>query len=312
MAEIVSENYGFLGVHDAQLVRLGALAERYFTDDPVTCLIKLRQFGEVLAQVVAAKSGLFRDPQEQQTELLRRLRFERIVPPEVADLFHHIRQAGNKATHQNEGSHAEALTSLKFGRELGIWFHRTFSPTKKISFGPFVPPRDPSAATKELSEELSRLRSELDKERSATEKARVAVEENERARLTAEERARKEAEDRTVWEQIAAEAEAAKSALTVQLQMLQAAALQAPTQAVATLVEKAEEAASGISIDEASTRVLIDEQLRARGWEANTQTIRYSAGSRPAKGRNLAIAEWPTKAGRQIMRYSLALAALES
>ncbi len=30
------------------------------------------------------------------------------------------------------------------------------------------------------------------------------------------------------------------------------------------------------------------------GWEADTETLRYSKGTRPAKGRNLAIAEWPT------------------
>lgn len=52
-----SANFGFLGQHDAQLVRLGALAERYFRDDPNTCLIILRQFGEVLAQLAAAKAG---------------------------------------------------------------------------------------------------------------------------------------------------------------------------------------------------------------------------------------------------------------
>jgi|SRR5437762_39109 len=119
MADIASPNFGFLAIHDAQLVRLGALAEWYFTEDPVTCLIKLRQYGESLAQLVAAMAGLFRDAQELQADLLRRLRFERVVPPEVADLFHHIRQAGNKATHQNEGNHTEALAALKFGRELG-------------------------------------------------------------------------------------------------------------------------------------------------------------------------------------------------
>jgi type I restriction enzyme R subunit len=54
----VSANFDFLGKHDAQLVRLGVLAERYFKDDPNTCLIKLRQFGEVLAQLTAAKAGL--------------------------------------------------------------------------------------------------------------------------------------------------------------------------------------------------------------------------------------------------------------
>jgi type I restriction enzyme R subunit len=35
------------------------LAERYFPDDPNTSLLKLRQFGEVLAQLVASRVGLF-------------------------------------------------------------------------------------------------------------------------------------------------------------------------------------------------------------------------------------------------------------
>lgn len=45
---------------------------------------------------------------------------------------------------------------------------------------------------------------------------------------------------------------------------------------------------------EAETRYSIDEQLRKVGWEADTEKLRYSKGTRPAKGRNIAIAEWPT------------------
>ena len=105
-----------------QLVRLGALAERYFPDDPNTCLIKLRQFGELLAQVTAAKTGLFTSPEEQQSDLLRRLKFERVVPAEVADLFHQVRIAGNQATHAHGGDHAQALTTLKIARQLGVWY----------------------------------------------------------------------------------------------------------------------------------------------------------------------------------------------
>ena len=45
---------------------------------------------------------------------------------------------------------------------------------------------------------------------------------------------------------------------------------------------------------EAETRYMIDAQLRQVGWEADTENIRYSKGVRPEKGRNLAIAEWPT------------------
>ncbi|OFN08275.1 MULTISPECIES: type I restriction-modification system endonuclease [unclassified Corynebacterium] len=45
---------------------------------------------------------------------------------------------------------------------------------------------------------------------------------------------------------------------------------------------------------EAETRLLIDEQLRNAGWEADTERLRYAHGTRPEAGRNLAIAEWPT------------------
>ncbi len=52
--------------------------------------------------------------------------------------------------------------------------------------------------------------------------------------------------------------------------------------------------AINVHLSEAQTRELIDEQLRKVGWEADTQKYRYSKGTRPQKGRNLAIAEWPT------------------
>jgi hypothetical protein len=66
-------NFVFLKQHDIQLARLGALAQRYFHDDPNTCLIKLRQFGETLAQLVAAKTGLRQPGEESQADLLHRL-----------------------------------------------------------------------------------------------------------------------------------------------------------------------------------------------------------------------------------------------
>lgn len=58
--------------------------------------------------------------------------------------------------------------------------------------------------------------------------------------------------------------------------------------------QRSQRAASQRKISEAETRYLIDEQLRQVGWEADTQVLRYSNGTRPEKGRNLAIAEWPT------------------
>ncbi|TGD08337.1 DUF4145 domain-containing protein [Brevibacterium sp. S111] len=58
--------------------------------------------------------------------------------------------------------------------------------------------------------------------------------------------------------------------------------------------ERSEKAANQRPRTEAETRLLIDEQLRQVGWEADTETLRYSKGTRPQAGRNIAIAEWPT------------------
>ncbi len=44
-------------------------------------------------------------------------------------------------------------------------------------------------------------------------------------------------------------------------------------------------------LSEKETRKIIDEQLRAAGWEADTKNIRYS-NTKPEKGKNKAIAEW--------------------
>jgi type I restriction enzyme R subunit len=56
---IETQNFGFLKTHDAQLVRLAALAEHNFSTDPNTSLIKIWQFTELLAQITAAKSGVY-------------------------------------------------------------------------------------------------------------------------------------------------------------------------------------------------------------------------------------------------------------
>ena len=58
--------------------------------------------------------------------------------------------------------------------------------------------------------------------------------------------------------------------------------------------KRASQAASQRQRTEAETRYLIDQQLRQVGWEADTENLRFSKGIRPVKGRNLAIAEWPT------------------
>jgi type I restriction enzyme R subunit len=49
---------------------------------------------------------------------------------------------------------------------------------------------------------------------------------------------------------------------------------------------------------EAGTRLRIDAQLRQAGWEVDSEAITFAKGARPERGRNLAIAEWPTATHR--------------
>ena len=58
--------------------------------------------------------------------------------------------------------------------------------------------------------------------------------------------------------------------------------------------ENSAKSAQQLKKTEKQTRLLIDEQLKKAGWEADSDEITYSKGVRPSPGRNMAIAEWPT------------------
>ena len=87
-------------------------------------------------------------------------------------------------------------------------------------------------------------------------------------------------------EKLAAELEKARAAAL--------AALSIKSVPNAERKNRVDKATQKIKLNEKETRYLIDEQLRRVGWETDTENLRYSKGTRPAKGRNIAIAEWPT------------------
>ena len=161
-----SPNFGFLAKRYPELERIAARSERYFSDDPIISLITLRQFGEGLAQLVAARSGLYNDPNEPQRDLLQRLRVDGRYPSNVLNLFNQLRKHGNAATHHHTGDHAKALACLKMARQLAIWFYRTFD-NHNFKAGPFQPPRPPIDATTELTADLDKSRAQRDAPLSA-------------------------------------------------------------------------------------------------------------------------------------------------
>jgi type I restriction enzyme R subunit len=281
-------NFAHLQAHDEQLLRLGMLAERYFAEDPNTCLLKLRQLAELLTQMVAANAGLFERVDEGQYELLNRLRDRGIMPYEIHQLFGEVRRTGNAANHALAGDYRTALATLKITWQLGVWFHRTFR-APQFKSGPFVPPRPPADETQELRAELDSLARELMDYRTTHQEAAQQLE-------TLQQELKAAKDDQSFWESMASEAEVAKAALQARLAAKQADAAFDPPR-TATIVQASAAAATSLELDESATRTLIDAQLRQAGWTADSEVLRYSKGARPQKGKNLAIAEWPTANG---------------
>ena len=316
-----SSNFAYLAHHDARLVALATQAEEHFTGDPTVTLFKLRQFGEVLAQRAAAKVGLYASPEEGQQQLIDRLWERNVIGATQRSLFHDLRRVGNAAVHEGKGDHREALHQLRMARELAVWFQRSFGNNKKFEPGPFLPPAEPKKADTSLHDELQRLRDDVEARRKDLEAAQRAIDEAKKVaeveaaeKLTAKELAAKAKEDAAIWEalanqQIGAHQETAKAAvaqsaalaeqnkkLLAELAALQAAAQAMPPKQLALAIEQAADASEAIELDEAATRKLIDRQLRDAGWEVDSQRLTFERGVRPTKGKNLAIAEWPTLA----------------
>ena len=247
---------------------------------------------------MSPRAGLLRDADADFVAVLGAIGRSGYAPERPLGFFHFLRQRGNDAVHNGLGDFGAALNALKIGRELAGWYARSYGERADLKLGPYTPPPEPPDPTAELREELGRLRAEADAHRTAAESQRARAEGLADASRTAEERAVREAADREVWQRLAEEEACDKDAAVARVAALQQAAEAAPAKVLVQLEQAAETAAEQITLDEAATRDIIDQQLRDAEWEADSRTMRHGLGARPTKGRNMAIAEWPTADGR--------------
>jgi len=295
-------NFEFLKQHHDWLFKLAESAERNFSPDPNTSLIKMRQLGEAIAQAIAARIGVEAGSNIKQVDLLRDLDYNLRLDDNVRDAFHTIRKLGNTATHEFDStSHRDALKAIMVGHALAMWFHITFGGSAATGFKikKFIKPQDPSEYVRQLEEQVTQLKTESQRSseriKSAEELSRIEAE-----KAKAEhDRAEKMAADKALWEQLAIEsekeAEKYKSAAEAANQEFIKSFQAKPKEEQAAELKRIEK--SPFEMDEAETRVVIDQQLVDAGWEADTENLRYSKGARPEPNKNKAIAEWPTKSG---------------
>lgn len=299
---MAGSNFDFLKYHDELLVRLAQTAEACFVPDPNTTLIKMRQLGEELAKTIASRVGVESSKDIKQVDLLRGLDYALKLDTQIKDAFHTLRKLGNPAAHDiTSSSHRDALKVLQVGYALSTWFHINFGGDKAKGFKltPFVKPIDPSEKVRQLDESLF----ELQKKNKSTEDRLAHAEELKKveANKAVAERRRAEqmASESKVWEELATAHEATLAEYRAKMDaanvMYFAGFKQQTPQQQAEQIRRVEK--STLQLNEAETRVLIDEQLIEAGWQADSVNLKFSKGARPVPNENRAIAEWPTDSG---------------
>jgi type I restriction enzyme R subunit len=265
-----SLNFAFVAPRSAELESLLANAERDWRRDPPACLFRLRTASEFLGRNAAARLGINPSALKNLSDVIDRLEGAR-VSVDVIAVFNRLRKLGNDAAHRYDGASSDALSALRDALALCAWFERTCF-DRAFATPAFRTPGDPDDERRAMAASLDAL------------EAKRREEARERERLAEEKRVLEEslADAR----RIADEAVRVASARAVD-----------PKELIAEFLSRADEAARGFVRAEVDVRRDIDAQLRSARWEADSVALRFPDGARPERGKNRAIAEWPTASG---------------
>ena len=117
-------NFAFLKSENFKLAEFGFFAELYLERDPVTSIMKIGQFAELLALEIAEKKGLNIKYSEKQFVKIHVLKNAGVIDEKVLNIFESIREERNKASHPPfEGDSQTARTLLGYAATLGRWYY---------------------------------------------------------------------------------------------------------------------------------------------------------------------------------------------
>ncbi|MGG4167425.1 type I restriction-modification system endonuclease [Rossellomorea vietnamensis] len=122
----MDSNFSFFREKWDVLANLGETAENNVYQDPHTTLMKLRLFGETITKFIFASENI-REYDTKQVNRINKLRRERLIEPELLDIFEALRLKGNKASHEADfGKIEEAKALLKLAFRLSTWFMEVY------------------------------------------------------------------------------------------------------------------------------------------------------------------------------------------
>lgn len=275
-------NFAFLQAYWPDFANTLDFAEKYVYSDPASSKNKSGLFVELMVREIMRIEDIPEPEDVKENNHYTRtkiLKSEGLLPYDVNQWINQVRIKRNDSAHENIATEQEALTVLGFAYQIAIWFMQTYGDSA-FNPEPFVKPEPPKKKIN-LMPLVKNQEKKIEEQKAELENAAVTIAEKEAAIAERDKRlAELKAEiEKSRKERAAIQNLTPQSALTKQQRQ----------NASAVAISKAK-------LTEAQTRAIIDEQLRKVGWEADTENLRYSKGTRPRKGKKIAIAEWPVKA----------------
>ena len=275
-------NFAFLQKYWPDFAKTMEFAEGYVYTDPASSKNKSGLFVELMVREILRVEKIA-EPQTDNSHFTRTklLKNEGLLPYDVSQWINQVRIKRNDSAHQNIASEQDALSVLGFTYHIAVWFMQVYGDAA-FTPEPFAAPARPKKVP-----DYTRL--VLNQERTIEEQnAEIASKDAALAASNAllAERDKLLAEQKALIEQLTKERES-KQIVTPQAARSKQDRLTASAQAV-----------SNAKLTEEETRKIIDGQLRKVGWEADSKKLRHAKGTRPQKGRKIAIAEWPVKSSK--------------
>ncbi|KJF90754.1 type I restriction-modification system endonuclease [Photobacterium leiognathi] len=286
---MATSNFEFLkGVNDF-LFSIARAAEKNYPDDPNTTLFKVRVFGESTAKHLAKILDI--ETPDNQHDLLRELAKVPFVDDNILKVFHQLRQIGNQAVHEYHNDLEDAAMCLRLAFRIAVWYYRLVTKDYDFAVPVFVLPS--SENSDKFEQEILSLKAQLASayQTETQTKAEVAAQNAKLIALTGYISILESNKDET-QEQTQQRIEALEAQLKEKDAEL---AKKTEVERKAYKKQMLDQAASRtLDLSESETRYLIDRQLCKAGWDADSENLKFSKGTRPQVGRNMAIAEWPT------------------
>ena len=123
----MTSNFEFLNRYWPVLYQIGSAAEDYLFSDANACIYKLGMLGERVVEEIFIYDHLpFPQYDDSQSERIRILKKEGILPENIDNILYALRKARNEAVHNGLNDVDRAKQLLKMAYRLSCWFYEVY------------------------------------------------------------------------------------------------------------------------------------------------------------------------------------------